>query len=292
MLVVSVTSPGHDGDELKDQDRVAVDHTSCVMVVCDGVSTSPEAARAAERAVQDPARLINEGFDELCRDLRQMRELLIRREIRLSPTQEATRSIFEEIVREMRRRAYQTTIMAVRWRREPTGGVKLTFRHCGDTALIVFLPVGAVQFTTLNLKGVRIERGTNFTEVLPDNEDVSSMLVNQYIASSCQILVCSDGFYGGFETSTDIYEWLMENAPTLKSGDKEAVRALMAERHRTLGAKTGDDDISFVWCTPETNDRVIQNYDFGSARGESAATNPSDGRRASLPEDPRGSVAK
>ena len=61
-------------------------------------------------------------------------------------------------------------------------------------------------------------------------------------------ILASDGFYGAFSDSQQLWKWLQENKAGLANEcEKEEI---LKQLHTSLGTKGGDDDISFVWVHP------------------------------------------
>ena len=83
-------------------------------------------------------------------------------------------------------------------------------------------------------------------------------------------LLCSDGFYGGFSTWEQLWAWLHDHATALHQEDTRAV--VLEQLHAALHAKSGDDDISFVWVYPAPSDPTggdpAANHAGGQERGE------------------------
>ncbi len=71
-------------------------------------------------------------------------------------------------------------------------------------------------------------------------------------------LLCSDGFYSGFSTWGQLWAWLHSHATVLHHEGERA--AVLEQLHADLNAKSGDDDMSFVWVYPaqEVPSKAIQ----------------------------------
>ena len=96
------------------------------------------------------------------------------------------------------------------------------------------------------------QRGST-TMVLPDH------FYKGYVESyedrfplGTQFVLCSDGFYSGFSDARCLWEWLRDNARTLSHKDKR--QPVLKWLHSQVNAKSGDDDISFVWAYPRKTD--------------------------------------
>lgn len=94
-----------------------------------------------------------------------------------------------------------------------------------------------------------IQRGST-TEVLPDH--FYQGRIESYkdcFPFNTHFVLCSDGFYNSFCEAKQIWDWLQENARHLKNPEKRL--PVLKELHSNLNAKTGDDDISFIWIYPK-----------------------------------------
>jgi len=65
-----------------------------------------------------------------------------------------------------------------------------------------------------------------------------------------QFILASDGFYGAFSNWAAMWQWLKRNKQGLKSQGTQ--QAILSRLHHQLHAKSGDDDISFIWIRPDS----------------------------------------
>lgn len=251
MKPLTIITPGKDGDTLKNQDRAAYYAQGIVStaVVCDGTTTSPESEKAAAYVVESALSIFEKctGLPEIVKRLFEMRETLKSEPIKLSPTQEKSRGMFEDIVKDQRKVSYQTTLVAAQWTRDTQ--LKIKWVGCGDAALFVFSPNGSLLWSNLHLKNDSFGHTSPITEVLPDSYDEKKHRIEEKtFPRDAYILLCSDGLYDGFETFEELYTWIYGNLPSLES---EITReTLLSTLHRKLQSKKGDDDISFVLDCP------------------------------------------
>lgn len=259
---VRVVSPGREEEDEKNQDRVSFAESPdgagwLFAVVCDGTTTSPFAADAAEYVALRGAALFEEGGVGLAAEgLRELRRELLARPVVLDGEHsELLRGMLEEIVRQKYQSAYQTTFVAVRLGREGVGAgqVSVSAIGCGDSALFVFDAEGALRFNSLGLEGALapFRHTSPLTPVLPDSYDDAAghvILERELYSEDVNLLLCTDGFYDGFENFKEMHGWLEGHRAELE--DEAARAACLAELHRNLERKKGDDDISFVWLYP------------------------------------------
>lgn len=87
------------------------------------------------------------------------------------------------------------------------------------------------------------------TAVIPDHIH-SQQWVHQQdrFPSDTQYVLASDGFYGSFDSASELWAWLVENEAQLRNANEKL--QMMNELHTKLHSKSGDDDISFVWVYP------------------------------------------
>lgn len=263
--VVAVVSPGKEDEEEKNQDRVlfvdAADgrDASCrYAIVCDGTSSSPYAAAAAEYVSGRVRELFQEdGIGRAAAALNEMRLSLLDRPLKpIEGQSDLLRSMFEEIVRKKHRHAYQTTFVAVCLKRDERGRdgpVYVKAIACGDSALFIFSGDGELLYNNVHLSGKLdpFKHGSPLTAVLPDGyagEAEHVLLDFKEYAQDTHLLLCSDGLYDAFTNFQEIHDWLNEHGAELDSA--EARERHLSELHRHLNGKKGDDDISFIWLRP------------------------------------------
>lgn len=262
---IPIVSPGKDEEDEKNQDRLMLmetadgKNTKCQLaIVCDGATSSPYSAAAAQYVSGQVHALFQEGGLRRTVDaLKEMRLALLEKPLTVDEAQcPVPMSMLEEIVREKYRSSYQTTFVAVCLKREETnseGTVSIKVVGCGDSALFIFGEDGELHYNNMNVGGEleRLEHRSPFTAVLPDSYDPETENVlaefKEY-PEDVHLLLCSDGFYDGFASFREIREWLQEHSAELI--DPELSDGCLSELHVRLNQKKGDDDISFIWLRP------------------------------------------
>ncbi|HEY0377986.1 MAG TPA: protein phosphatase 2C domain-containing protein [Pyrinomonadaceae bacterium] len=277
---VSIASPGKDEDEEKNQDSLMLlettdgENAECQFaIVCDGATSSPYSAAAAQYVSGQVHALFEEGgLREAAAALKGMRLALLEKPVKMDEGYSALlKSMFEEIVREKYQSSYQTTFVAVCLKRGETnseGMISIKAIGCGDSAVFIFGEDGELHYNNMNLGGEleRLEHRSSFTAVLPDSYDpeTNHVLVDfKEYPEDVNLLLCSDGFYDGFTSFKEIREWLQEHRAELT--DSGLRDKCLSELHARLNRKKGDDDISFIWLHPV------------KARGEAEAESSGDG---------------
>lgn len=214
-----------------------------VAVVCDGVSSSFYAAKAAELSVEAAPMLLvdHKPYQALGRHAEQLRALRESQQAK-EPTQdylpEALQSMMREVLREKHQRSYQTTMIAVRLSCEPDG-IKARYLRCGDSALLVFNAAGEIVFPQ-SLTSMFSGRRT-VTDVLPDHWERSEWDTIALDPGS-RVLVASDGLIACFDSGEELLDWLT----SFEHFEKDKSIHAMAQLHEKLLTRGGDDDISFV----------------------------------------------
>jgi serine/threonine protein phosphatase PrpC len=268
--VVAVVSPGREDEEEKNQDRVLVvdaadgRNAPCrYAVVCDGTSSSPYAADAAEYVSGRVRELFQEeGIGRAAAALKEMRLSLLDRPLKpIEGQSDLLRSMFEEIVRKKHEHAYQTTFVAACLKRDErghAGSVYVKAIACGDSALFIFSGDGELLYNNVHLSGNLdpFKHGSPLTAVLPDSyggEAEHALFDFKEYPQNTHLLLCSDGLYDAFTNFQEIYDWLNEHGAELDS--TEAREGHLSELHRRLNGKKGDDDISFIWLRPPREEK-------------------------------------
>ena len=151
---MTIVSPACCGEEIKDQDRANWCAAALTATVCDGVSTSPRASRAAEIAsVAAPVLFLGDMEDRMkvLADLLVVQRLELQRQGIATPAHmpAAMRSMLEEVCRQNLARSYQTTLVSANFiPAEDRMMVHLV--SCGDSAFLAFSPGGQLLFSSLN----------------------------------------------------------------------------------------------------------------------------------------------
>ncbi len=275
---IVVQSKGYEEDTPKDQDRARWFPHSRVACVCDGTSTSPYAAEAAELVASQAERFFANveaptGHREACALLR--RELLRRRqEAAERPVRtgeglpEMMRAALLAAARERLRWSHQTTVVAAQF--DAIGDeLRVRLLQCGDSRLLVF----GAEAELLCFSSTRSPAGENgsalgpahgkvglgfperssLTDVFPDSpDDAVAWWPSLRFRRHESALLTSDGFLDAFDTPAELYHWLLEHEHDLvqESSHDEILLAL----HHRLAERRGDDDISFVWVRPSRAD--------------------------------------
>lgn|GEM_PF-1863721 len=272
-VAISIVSPGKEEDEEKNQDRLILMETtdskntkSQFAIVCDGTSTSPYSAVAAEYVSGQVHALFQEdGIQRTTETLQEMRLALLEKPLKIDEGQSAfLRTMFEEIVRQKYQNSYQTTFVAVCLKRDETNSermVSIKAIGCGDSALFIFQQSGDILYNNINLADEldRFKHSSPLTAVLPDcyDADTKNVLFDfEEFPEDVHLLLCSDGFYDGFTNFREIREWLNEHYSELKNSELHL--GCLSELHNNLDQKKGDDDISFIWLHPAKNPEVMK----------------------------------
>ena len=111
-----------------------------------------------------------------------------------------------------------------------------------STVRLLYSPLAPVSIDSLVKHG-------SATQVLPDHFYCGCYdSFEDRFPLQTHFLLCSDGFYSGFSTWGQLWAWLHDHAAALHRDDTRA--AVLEQLHADLHAKSGDDDISFVWAYP------------------------------------------
>jgi serine/threonine protein phosphatase PrpC len=152
-----IVSPMCFGDEDKNQDRACYYSAAGVACVCDGVTSSPRAAEAAQLAAEFSPGLfggdIRERLASLAGILVAHRLDAQRAPIRIpAGTLPAIEPALREAARQRLKSAYQTTLVAA-WLTPADCCVAAQIVVCGDSAMFVFSPQGELLTSTLSWEG-------------------------------------------------------------------------------------------------------------------------------------------
>jgi serine/threonine protein phosphatase PrpC len=237
------------------------ENTRCQFAgVCDGTTTSPYSAEAAEYVSDHVHALFQEdGLRRVAEGLQAKRAALLERPLKMDEGQPTLlRSMFEEIVRQKYQDSYQTTLVAVCLKRDETNSAGMIYVKavgCGDSALFIFRENGELRYNNVNLDDEldAFKHGSPFTAVLPDCYDATTKNVLfdfEEFPEDVHLLLCGDGFYDGFTNFREMREWLNEHREELKNPGRG--KKCLLELHDNLSKKKGDDDISFIWLRPKT----------------------------------------
>lgn len=150
---LTVVSPMMFGEEPKNQDRARWYEPGLIGCVCDGVTSSPHSAQAAELVVSFAPILFEGNAHER---VRTVCELLVahRRQFQATPlalskdTPEVMQAMLMEALRDKQAISYQTTIAAVRLR-PGASDVGIDILRCGDSAVLAFSDDGELLYSSL-----------------------------------------------------------------------------------------------------------------------------------------------
>jgi hypothetical protein len=149
----TVVSPMMFGEESKDQDRARWHEPGLVACVCDGVTSSPRAAQAAELVTS----FVPVLFDgDVGGKLRTICDLLVahRREFETAAlalpdeTPEPMRLMLQAVFRQKQSQSFQTTLVALRLRPGRLD-VGVDILRCGDSAYLAFSGDGELLHSSL-----------------------------------------------------------------------------------------------------------------------------------------------
>ena len=223
--VFRFVSPGHDGDEKKDQDRVyaQTEGKTVVGAICDGTSSSWNAADAAELVVAMAPDFVspapNVAIDRARDLLLAARAAALETKIDVSDFPEEMQPQVEAAARERLADSYQTTLLAFR---ATSSKDEIRVRHvrCGDSHLLAYDRDGDLRFSTATMrrlagateagsKALVFEQTTRVTDVLPDQADrVVPWNAEVVMPADTLILATSDGLIDAFESPAALWDWL------------------------------------------------------------------------------------
>jgi serine/threonine protein phosphatase PrpC len=94
-----------------------------------------------------------------------------------------------------------------------------------------------------------IEHRGSVTTVLPDHFYSGHYdYIEDRFPCETHFVLCSDGFYSAFATTSQMWAWLQENRDAPASVQEQEPK--LRDLHQQLHEKGGDDDMSFVWIYP------------------------------------------
>jgi len=143
---LTVTSPACFAGDEKDQDRARWSEPSLTACVCDGVTSSPFAAEAADIVARFSPALFQGNVPNRLRsicDLLVVRRLEAQRAGIATPAgiPKAMQSMLQEVTHEKTTRSFQTTLVAANLTLTE-GLVNVAVARCGDSAFLAFAPHG------------------------------------------------------------------------------------------------------------------------------------------------------
>jgi len=150
--ILVTVSPSKFGGEAKNQDRAAFDPRTQTACVCDGITSSPYAAQAAEIIAKAAPVILDDPEVHLktaVEILNHRREISLASPVRVSSTVPAAiRQLVQESAGSTLRTSFQTTMVALRCQTEDSY-TAVTMVSCGDSGLFAFMPTGRLLFTNL-----------------------------------------------------------------------------------------------------------------------------------------------
>jgi len=252
-----VRSPAVDADGAKDQDRLAWYPEDRVACLCDGLTSSPRAADAAEFVVAN-ARTIFDGSENpvatLSQSLLAMRAEASEISIQVdNGLPEPVRTFVLEAAREKMLHSYQTTLVAAAFACD-SDGVHLRLVTCGDSSLLAYAPDGGLLFASVPVLGDpdtqdrRFAQASAVTDALPEAAMEARFWESPAFPADTVFLLTSDGLTQAFDTPRALFDWFVgayreSPSATLLSPSPEPVVALRAA-HDLLKARSGDDDVT------------------------------------------------
>jgi len=151
-----VVSPLVSGEDKKDQDRARFFEPGQSACLCDGVTSSPDSAKAAELATSFAPTLFQghviRRLEVLCALLMAHRqESMAADDVRIpAGTPEAMRRMLQKVVQSKKAESFQTTIIAAQFIVDGHVVVARVIK-CGDSALFAFSPEGELLMSSLAL---------------------------------------------------------------------------------------------------------------------------------------------
>lgn len=252
-----VRSPAVDADGPKDQDRVAWYPDEGVACLCDGLTSSPRAADAADFVVTN-ARSIFDGSEEpviaLSRELLALRAEANGISIQVdSELPEPVRTFVLEAAREKMRHSHQTTMVAASFAGDDDG-VHLRLAVCGDSSLLAYAADGRLLFASMPVLGdpdtpdQRFAQASTVTDALPDCAKDTRFWEGPAFPADTVFLLTSDGLTQAFDTPRAMFDWFVgayreSPSASLPSTSRGPVVALQAA-HDLLKSRSGDDDVT------------------------------------------------
>lgn len=105
---------------------------------------------------------------------------------------------------------------------------------------------------------VDINKENSTTFVLPDHFYCGHCdFIQERFPLDTHFVLASDGFYGAFTNSNQMWQWLQKNKRDLKN--EPTRQEHLQELHTRLKKTAGDDDISFVWAYPSKHKERSKN---------------------------------
>ena len=152
--VTKVVSPAMFCGEEKNQDRAGFSSPTLTACLCDGVSTSPYAANAAELTVELSSILFGRSpssqLEIIARLLTNKRLAALESGINVSHQQDSIKAMLQEAARVKLKKSFQTTVVAGQI--VPEGHrFKVKFLSCGDSGIFAFDRQGELLYSNLAL---------------------------------------------------------------------------------------------------------------------------------------------
>ncbi len=250
MHALTVVSPLFNREETKNQDRALFSKKHSVATVCDGVSSSPYSAEAAELVTQVSPLLFKDNRDYrlsmLC-DLLTLRRDEVCKEKenqKVKSSESLLGNWMSEIVKEQLKSAFQTTLISASFKKF-TKTIEVEILRCGDSKFVALSPQGSLLYSTpeWELNG---ETRSTATQVLPDHFHSGLWKHERKIfPKNSNIILGSDGFFDAFKSPLELHYWLKRHKTGLTQ--KKSNQKIMSNLHKRLEQVAHDDDISFIW---------------------------------------------
>lgn len=149
---ILTVSPSKFGGEAKNQDRASFDPRTQTACVCDGITSSPHAAKAAKIIAKAAPVILDDPEVHLktaAEILNYHRGIALASPVQVSPSVPAAiRQLVQESARSALKTSFQTTMAALRCQTEGSY-TAATMVSCGDSGLFAFMPSGQLLFTNL-----------------------------------------------------------------------------------------------------------------------------------------------
>lgn len=150
--IIVTVSPSTFGGEAKNQDRASFDPRTQTACVCDGITSSPHAAKAAKIIAKAAPVILDDPevhLETAAEILNYHRGIALASPVQVSPSVPAAiRQLVQESARSTLKTSFQTTMVALRCQTEGSY-TAATMVSCGDSGLFAFMPSGQLLFTNL-----------------------------------------------------------------------------------------------------------------------------------------------
>ncbi len=146
-------SPAILGGETKNQDRADYVSPTLSACVCDGVTSSPYADRAAELGVLFSLVLFNHQPEHSLNDLVQIlnhhRQMAMAKGIQIPDSAGTATGMYQDILQQKLQSSFQTTLAAVQCRPQ-TNHLQAKMIWCGDSGIFIYSAAGDLLFSNFS----------------------------------------------------------------------------------------------------------------------------------------------